>query len=111
MSKLNVLWTTDNYETAANMIYMYTTNSKLNHWWDEVQVIIWGASAKLVAEDERIQESVRQMIHLGIDVIACKGCSDNLGVSDKLVKLGVDVKYYGVGLTEILQGDEKLITI
>ena len=112
MNKLNVLWTTDNYDTFANMIYMYTTNSIFNHWWDEVSVIIWGASAKLSANDPRVQESIKQMIHIGISVVACKACSDNLGTTEKLSEIGVDVKYFGTGLTEILQdGNQKLITI
>ncbi len=49
--------------------------------------------------------------HTGIHMIACKGCADQLGVTEQLEALGVEVIYWGVELTEVLQNDEKLITI
>ena len=47
--KLNILWTTDNKDTIFNMLAMYTLNSKKRGWWQEVNVILWGASVKLAA--------------------------------------------------------------
>lgn len=38
MDKLNILWTTDNKETALNMVIMYATNSKIRVWWKNVNV-------------------------------------------------------------------------
>jgi hypothetical protein len=34
-----------------------------------------------------------------------------LGVADNLEKLGIEVIYWGVPLTDILKNDEKLLTI
>jgi len=64
-------------------------------------IIIWGATAKLAAENDLIQEKIKQAIHVEVNVSACKACADQLGVSDKLVKLGVEVKYWGEPMTEI----------
>ena len=111
MSKLNVLWTNADPITSEKMVMMYTVNSIKHKWWDEITLIIWGAPSKLVAENEMIQEMVEYAIRLGIKVTACKACADQLGVSDKLVSMGIEVKYWGEGLTEILKNDEKLITI
>ncbi len=111
MSKLNILWVNDNPHTAHNMVFMYGINSKKMGWWDDVDIIIWGASAKLAAEDEGIQEKIKLAIHNGVRMIACLGCAANFGVVDELKALGVEVRYYGVELTEILKEDEKLITV
>ncbi|MDD4971546.1 MAG: DsrE family protein [Paludibacter sp.] len=111
MEKLNILWTTDNKDTFFNMLSMYAVNSIKNSWWDEVNVIIWGASAKLIGEDTQVQTEVMEMLARGVKVEACKACSDNLGVSEKLIQLGVNVRYMGSALTGYLKSTDKIITI
>lgn len=44
MNKLVVLWKTDNLIDIQEMVIPYIHNSKKKNWWDEVEVIIWGAS-------------------------------------------------------------------
>lgn len=109
--KLYILWTTDNLITSEKMVLMYAQNGILRQWWDEVNVVIWGASAKLVAENPMIQEKIKMAMHTGVKFFACKGCSDQLCVSDELSKLSIEVAYWGGGLSEVLQNGEKLITI
>lgn len=111
MSKLNILWVNDNPDTAHTMVFMYAINSIKNGWWDEVDVIIWGASAKLVAENEGVQERIKLAQMSGVNVIACKGCAIQFNVFDKLNELNIEVKGMGNPLTEILKNDEKIITI
>jgi hypothetical protein len=93
------------------MLVMFATNSRLNGWWQEVNVIIWGASAKLVGTDTQIQAEVLEMLNHGITIEACKACTDNLGVTDKLTELGVNVRYMGEVLTNYLKSGEKVLTI
>ncbi|WP_105614849.1 DsrE family protein [Vallitalea okinawensis] len=109
--KLNILWTNADVITAEKMVMMYAINSKIHDFWDEVTVIIWGATARLAAENPLVQEKIRQAIHVGVHVSACKACADQLNVSDKLAELGVELKYWGEGLTDILKENEKLITV
>lgn len=109
-SKLSVLWTSADREVALKMVFMYTLNSKLRNWWEEVTLIVWGPSARLLSEDVDLQEHVEKMISSGVVVKACKACADGYGVSEKLESLGIDVLYMGEPLTEILKEDEKLIT-
>ena len=111
MEKLNILWTNADILTSEKMVMMYATNSMISKWWDAVTVIIWGATAKLVAENEDIQLQIRMAQQAGVKFSACKACTDQLGVSDKVAALGIDIIYWGEGLTEILKNDEKLITI
>jgi hypothetical protein len=82
MDNLHILWVSDNKDTAVNMIAMYALNSRKNNWWKNVNVIIWGASAKLVAEDSQVQTEIFEMISQGIRIEACKACCDNLEVTD-----------------------------
>lgn len=109
--KLYILWTNDNILTSEKMVLMYAQNSKLRYWWQDVTVIIWGATAKLAAENGLIQEKIKLAMNIGVVFSACKACADQLGVSDKLEELGVEVKPWGADLTEILKDGEKLITI
>ncbi len=111
MDKLNILWTTDNKDTVLNMLVMFSTNSRINGWWQKVNLIIWGASAKLVGTDIQIQTEVLEMLNHGISIEACKACCDNLGVTDKLTELGVNVRYMGEALTGYIKSGENILTI
>ncbi|RLC25428.1 MAG: DsrE family protein [Deltaproteobacteria bacterium] len=108
---LYVLWTNDNPITAEKMVFMYTINSLLKGWWEKVTLIVWGAPAKLVCENADIQKKVAEALEAGVHITACKACADQLGVSDDLKKLKIEVIYWGVPLTKILENDEKLLTI
>ncbi len=111
MDKLNILWTSSDVDTAEKMVFMYAYNAKMRKWWDEITVIIWGGSAALVSENEMVQKKVKEMIEAGVHVSACKACADKLGATDKLESMGIEVKYWGEGLTQIIKEDAKLITI
>lgn len=111
MKKLNILWVTDNKTTVINMLTPYAINSKTRGWWSEISVIIWGASARLIATDTQVQTEVLEMINQGVKVEACKNCSDEFGVTDDLVKLGVSVRYMGETLTDHIKKGETILTI
>jgi len=111
MSKLNILWTNADPIMFDKMICMYVRNSKINHWWDDVTIIIWGSTAKTAIESELVKNGIMELLHVGVKVSACKACSDSLGTTKELEKMGVEVKYWGDGLTSILKNDEKLLTI
>lgn len=108
--KLVVLWTSGDVEVAKKMVYMYTYNAKKHGWWKEITFIIWGPSSKLLSEDSELQDYVKKMTKEGIKFEACKACSDMYDVSDKLIELGIDVKYMGTGLTEYIKSEQHVIT-
>ncbi len=108
---LYVLWTNDNPITAEKMVFMYAINSLIHGWWEKVTLIIWGAPAKLVSEDLAIQKKIREALDAGVHVTACKACADQLGVTEALEKLQIEVKYWGQPLTEVLKNNEPLLTV
>ncbi len=63
--------------------------------WDDITLVVWGPSAKLLSEDKELQDYVKKIKEQGTAVKACKGCSDMYGVSDKLTEIGIEVKYMG----------------
>jgi hypothetical protein len=111
MDRLHILWTTDNKITVLNMLALYVLNAKNRGWWQNIDVIIWGASAKLVASDTQVQTEVLEMIQAGINVEACKDCSDVCEVTDDLVRLGVRVRFMGQPFTNYLKSGEPILTI
>ncbi len=107
---LCILWTSGDPDVALKMVFMYANAAKQNGWWNQVELIVWGPSAKLASENKEIRESLTKLIKAGVKTEACKACTDQYGVSEKLAKLGIDVKYMGVPLTEILKSTKKLLT-
>ena len=108
---LYVLWTSDNVITAEKMVFMYTVNALKHGWWERVTLIVWGAPTRLVAENAAIQARVKEALDAGVQVTACKACADQLGATETLEGLGIEVKYWGAPLTALLKDDEKLLTI
>lgn len=111
MSKLNILWTTSDVDTVNSMLSMYTCNALKNNWWDEIHIVIWGGSTKLISEDESVHKLITKMIDAGVTFEACKACADKYKVSEKLKELGVIVKYMGIPLTNYIKSEDEFITI
>ena len=110
LNKLVVLWTSNDKEVATKMVFMYTLNAKIKEWWKEVCLIVWGPSAKLLSEDAELQKYIEKMKDAGVEIEACKACSDSYGVSSILEGFGIDVKYMGEPLTGYLKKGYKVIT-
>lgn len=109
--KLVVLWTSGDREVAEKMVFMYTLNARVREWWQDVTLIVWGPSARLLVNDADLQDYLKKLQEAGVKVMACKACTDSYGVSASLASLGIEVKYMGEPFTHYLQGDYKVITI
>ncbi|ACS81192.1 DsrE family protein [Maridesulfovibrio salexigens] len=109
--KLNLLWTNADPLTSELMVMMYAHNAIKKGWWKEIRVIVWGATAKLVAEDVHIQKLIADAQEDGVEFSACEACADQLGVKQQLEKLGIEIIFWGAPLTEIIKSEEHLITV
>lgn len=110
-SKLAVLWTSGDPNVAEKMAFMYTYNAKKQGWFDEVVLIVWGPSAKLLSENKMLQDYVKKMQDAGIKVEACMACARMYEVDDKLKELGIDVKGMGVPLSNYLKDGWKTLSL
>ncbi len=108
--KLVVIWTSDDPYVAERVALMYTHAAKRSGWFDEVTLIVWGPSAKLIAENTKLQAKLEQMKKDGIIIEACIACSNAYGTTEKLKELGYTVKGMGVPLTNYLKADAKVLT-
>lgn len=107
--KLVVVWTSGDKEVAMKMVFMYTYNAKKQAWWDDVTLLVWGPSSKLLSQDKELQDYVKKMMESGVHVMACKACADQYGVADQLKELGITVKYAGQDLTKFIK-ERKVVT-
>jgi len=107
---LVIVWTSDDPYTAERMVLMYAHASKNTGWFSEVTLIIWGPSAKMVAENIKIQEKLKSMQQDGVEIRACIVCANMYEVTEELRAMGFDVQGMGKPLTEYLKSGAKVLT-
>ena len=107
---LVIVWTSGERDVADKMVFMYAFNAKKYEWWQDITLIVWGPSGRLLVQDRELQEKLKQMQDEGVVIKACKGCSDQLGISDELADLGIEVKYIGKELTDYIQSQSHVLT-
>ncbi len=107
---LVVLWTSDDPYLAERMVLMYTHAAKTYGWFEEVTLIIWGPSAKLVAENLPVREKLINMQADGVIIEACVVCANEYGVTENLRDLGLDVKPMGRPLTDYIKSGFNVLT-
>ena len=106
-----ILWTSGDREVALKMVFMYSYYCKKNSWMDNVRLLVWGPSSKLLAEDTVLQQKLKGLKEIGVELYACKACADLYGVSEKLRGLGVTVEYTGEMLAELQKAGWHVLAI
>ncbi len=110
-NKLLIVWSSGEREVALKLVLLYGSVMLERKYWDEATIMLWGPSAKLLAEDEELQERVKIVQKSGVKFNACVVCTNDYGVSNKLQELGIELIHTGEMLTEALQSDDvKVIT-
>jgi hypothetical protein len=107
---LVVVWSSGDPEVAEKACLMYAHAAKKNNWFNEVILIVWGPSEKLLTENEKLKSKVAAMKKDGVIVEACIACSNMYGVTNELKACMVDVKGMGTPLTRYLKRGYKVIT-
>lgn len=105
-NKLLIVWSSGEKEVAKKLILLYGSVMLERKYWDEATIMIWGPSARLLAQDTDLQKQFKVVQDSGVTFNACVVCSDDYGVSDELRNLGIDLIHTGEMLTEALQSDE-----
>jgi len=110
-NKLLIVWSSGEIEVAKKLVLLYGSVMLERKYWDEATIMIWGPSAKLLAENVSLQEQFKIVRDSGVTFNACVVCTEEYGVSDTLKDLGVELIHTGEMLTESLQNDDiKVIT-
>ncbi len=103
MKNVVILWKTDNDIDIHNLVIPYAYNALVHKWFDQVTLLIWGASQKRILEDKMISERVKNLNKQGVRTVACKMCAENIHTSDYLKGLSVEVIYTGELLSDALK--------
>jgi len=109
-NKLAVLWTSGDIDVAERVCLMYTHAAKQSQWFDEVVLIIWGPSAKLLSENVALQSKLKAMAKDGVILQACIACANSYDVTDKLKNMGIEVIGMGKPLTEYMKKGWHVLT-
>jgi hypothetical protein len=67
---------------------MDTDNAKKQKWFDEVTLIVWGFSSRLLAGDKDLPSKLKTTRAEGVKVQGCLARADSQGVTDQLRKRG-----------------------
>ncbi len=109
-NKLAVVWTSGDSEVAHKVCLMYTHAARNAKWFDDVTLIVWGPSSRILAADKELAAKVKAMMASGVNVQACVVCADMYGVADTLREMGITVRGMGKPLSDMLKSDTKVLT-
>jgi len=97
-SKLLVIVATGDKEKARTALM----NVMKRGWLDDVKVVYFGPSERLVVEDPILADQAQEIAEAG-GSIACKYISDRDDVSEKFEELGVQVEYVGSIISDLIK--------
>ena len=81
---------------------MYARNAIKHRWLDDVKVIFFGPSERLIAENEKIAKRAQEIAKLS-ECVACKHISDKESLSSNLAKLGIKIEYVGPIISNLIK--------
>jgi hypothetical protein len=73
---------------------LYAKNALKRGWLDDVKVVYFGPSERLMVEDADVASATIEVASLG-EAYACKAISDREDISEKIDNMGVRVEYVG----------------
>ncbi|WP_298691655.1 DsrE family protein [uncultured Sulfuricurvum sp.] len=110
MDKLLIVWSSGEIEVAKKLVLLYGSVILPRGYWDEAHLMVWGPSAKLLAENTELQEMVAKVIDSGVKASVCVVCSEDYGVTEQLRAMGIEPVHTGELLTQALKSDWKVVT-
>ena len=62
VNRISILWTSGDPAVAEHVVMPYSFYSKKAGWFDEVRLIVWGPSSKLLSESEVLTENLSSLL-------------------------------------------------
>jgi len=81
----------------------YPWKATTEKWMEEVKVILFGPAEKLAAYDSEVQQKIRDLQEAGVEIMACKACSDEWNITGTLEEAGIEVIYVGPVISQLLK--------
>ena len=74
----------------------YARRTVTEAFMTDTRLFLFGPSEDVIASDAELQDFVRMfMEQTDRGIMACKWCSDDYGVSERLTELGIEVDFIG----------------
>ncbi len=70
---------------------MYARNTRENHWFDDVRVVLFGPIEHLIAEDKELYDLGLETFKIVVRPVACKAFADKQKVSAALKEIGCEI--------------------
>jgi len=81
----------------------YARRTVTEKFMQDTRLFLFGPSERIIAGDAELQDFVKRFQDTGKEVMACKWCSDDYGVTDALKNLGIRVDYIGTYVSEAIR--------
>ncbi len=98
-----VILSSQDREVLLEVGITYPFNAATHGWMDEVKIILFGPSERLVTDDPEVQGRLKEAMQAGIPVLACKWCADRMELTEALEALDIEVLYVGTVISELLK--------
>ena len=109
-TKLLSLWTSGDPDIAHRVALMYTHAAKRAGWFQDVKLVIWGPSQRLLVGDKDLKAKIDEMRSDGVAVEACIACAESFGLVETLQEMGLPVLGQGGPLSEALKDPQTAVT-
>jgi hypothetical protein len=101
--KVFVILSSQDPEVLLEVGFTYPYNTAVHGWMEDVKIIFFGPSEKLVINNTEVQARLKEALDAGIHVMACKWCSERMGITADLEALGIEVLYVGPVISDLLK--------
>ncbi len=109
-SSLVIIWASSDKDVAKSVVLNFVLNARLNGWLDNITLMVWGPSVKLLASDKELQDVFKSLKHTGINLYIDKGSAEDFGVGKAVEDMGAEVAYLGKTLSVCIKQNRKIIT-
>ncbi len=90
---------------------MYAVNAVKYKWLDDVRIIFFGPSEKLIlSDDDEIRGNMEVIQKAGIIPIACAAIARDEGIEPKLLEMGIKVEYVGSIISSFIKEGYAVLT-
>lgn len=81
---------------------MYAKNAAKHNWLEDVKVVYFGPSEKLLIENEKISKYAIEIADI-TETFACKFLSDEQNISEEISKKNIKVEYVGTIISDLIK--------
>ena len=98
-----IILTSADYIVHKEVSLKYAFHALKQQWMDKVRVILWGPPEQMAVENKEFQQELKKLQENGVEIIACKACSDEWNISEDLACQGFNVMYVGKLVSDMLK--------